>query len=80
MAFYLVENEDAPINNWGCYWIVEADNAKEAIHKAYCEGNQFYGNSLKSAARETGILKRKLSATRVDELVKADPLGAYMIE
>lgn len=78
MSIYLVENDDAWINNWGCYWLVEASNAKEAIHKAYAEGNQFYGDTLRSAAMETGIFKRKLTATRVDKLLKNEPL-AYMI-
>lgn len=67
MALYIVVNEDDQIIIWDCCWLVEADNAKEAVRKAYYEGgNQLYGNSHKSAAKETGILKRNLSATRVE--------------
>lgn len=84
MAFYLVENDDACINNWGSYWIVEADNAKEAIHRAYVDGNELYAigygqKVLARGAKETGIFKRKLTAYRIDELVKNDPNHAYMI-
>ena len=69
---YLVENEDSPINYWGCYWIVEARNKKEAIDKAYRDGNMFIDS------KEAGILKRKLEATRLEDIL--DEHGVYMIK
>jgi len=60
---YLVENDESCINNWGCYWLVEAKNKREAIDKVYKEEAKFIN------PRESGILKKKLDATRVDELL-----------
>lgn len=73
MALYLVENEEAVINKWGCYWIVKADNAKEAIDYVYRYENLYDSDSpvtlsaIRKAAKETGIMKRKLSAVKIDE-------------
>lgn len=72
MAFYLVENDDAGINNWGCYWLVEANNKKEAIDKVYNEEAAFM------PPKESGILKRKLDAMKIDTLIKRGD-GVYMI-
>ena len=79
MAVYLVENEDAPINSWGCYWLVKADSAKEAIDNVYFEENYYYVDNcdnrrpsnvdLARAARETGIMKRKLTATKINNML-----------
>ena len=67
---YIVENEDAPINYWGCYWVVEAANAKEAVNKVYRD------EARAMPPKESGILKRKLFAYRAD---KAMCDGVYMI-
>lgn len=73
MALYLVENEEALINSWGCYWIVKADNVKEAIDYVYRYENlhdldiPVMLSTVRKAAKETGIMKRKLSAVKIDE-------------
>lgn len=79
MRLYLVENEDAPINNWGSYWIVKANTKREAIDKAYRNGNEFIAlRNSRRTAKESGILKRKLIATCIDELLATE--DAYMVE
>lgn len=67
---YIVENEEAPINNWGCYWIVEAKTAKEAVSKVHEHEAKLM------PPKDSGILKRKLFAYRAD---KALSDGVYMI-
>lgn len=93
MAIYLVENEEANINNWGCYWLVKASSKKEAVDRVYCEENGFvigeggllaagYTTDRKyiaKAARYSGILKRKLSAVKVDERLFCGD-NTYMIK
>lgn len=94
MAIYLVINEEASINNWGCYWLVNARSSKEAVDRVYCEENGLVigdggflaaGHTtdrkyLARAARETGILKRKLTATKVDEKFLREWGNVYMIK
>lgn len=78
MAFYIVENEEASINNWGCYWIVKANNAKEAIDKVYKDENdcRTWENpnptnaDYRRTAKITGIQKNKLYAYAAEEAVK----------
>ncbi len=69
--YYLVENEDAPINNWGCYWVVKASSKKEAIDKVYKEANLYL-------PKESGISKRKLDAMEINEKLLFDE-GVYCI-
>lgn len=70
--YYLVENDDAPINNWGCYWVVKASNKKEAIDKVYKREARFI------PSKESGILKRKLEAMEINEKLLGDE-GVYCI-
>ena len=67
---YVVENEEASINDWGCYWVVEAANAKEAIDKVYEHEVEMM------PPKESGILKLKLYAYRADKAMRD---GVYMI-
>ena len=73
MRLYLVENDDAPINNYAKYWIVKANSAPEAVDKAYREAIEDFGK-----ARLSGMYKYKLTATRINDEMLADN-GVYMI-
>ena len=81
MTLYLVENADFPINNYDNWWLVKARTAKEAVDRVYFAANQdlvdrdvmWSGDpvaikrAIAAAARESGIVKRKLAATKIDE-------------
>ena len=93
MAIYLVENEDAPINNFCCYWLVRANTAKEAVDRVYLEENRERADqdaiwsedpvvikrAIAAAARWSGILKRKLTAVKVDDKLFCGDCNTYMI-
>lgn len=68
---YLVENDDAFINNWGCYWLVEANNAKQAVTIVYED------EALNMPPKVSGIYKKNLHAYKVSKLLKGCP--TYMI-
>ena len=70
--YYIVENEEAPINNWGCYWVVKAPSKKEAIDKVYNDEAKWM------EPKKSGILKIKLEAFEINEKLLGDE-GVYCI-
>jgi hypothetical protein len=71
---YLVENRNAVVFLCHRYWIVEAQNAKDAINKVYLKVNLLDENSSfaerRKASEESGITKYILKATSVGKIFK----------